>query len=245
MLQRCAIHNLLYVLAKGYWMLQSHTWQPLRMCCQNPIRGQPENSLQQERTHAEWFLTQNAHTGKNEFRCYEAKWKGDSHWESNPGHLWLESPLVCHFQPELQSLSYAWNEHAQLIYITKYTLFYKSPKNWDYYAHAQTVCTRPLLRGEGPGNKLLVSLAEDHLQLEYTVAIHTLSPVGTEDPLLAFPRFLYIFSLAWFWTLELTQGPPLHSIHWICILWLHTCNYYAIVGGLKVKAERACIGKKK
>ena len=35
----------------------------------------------------------------------------------------------------------------------KYTLFYESPKNWRYYAHAQTVCTRPLLMGEGPGNK--------------------------------------------------------------------------------------------
>ena len=34
----------------------------------------------------------------------------------------------------------------------KYTVFYKSPKNWGYYAHVQTVCTRPLLRGgKGPG----------------------------------------------------------------------------------------------
>ena len=24
----------------------------------------------------------------------------------------------------------------------KYTLFYESPKNWGYYVHAQTVCTR-------------------------------------------------------------------------------------------------------
>ena len=35
----------------------------------------------------------------------------------------------------------------------EYTIFYESPKNWGYYAHAQTVCTRPLLRGEGPGNE--------------------------------------------------------------------------------------------
>ena len=35
----------------------------------------------------------------------------------------------------------------------KYSLFYESPQNWGYYAHAQTVCTRPLLGGEGPGDK--------------------------------------------------------------------------------------------
>ena len=35
----------------------------------------------------------------------------------------------------------------------KYTLFYESPKNWGYYAHAQTVCTRPLLGGKGPGDE--------------------------------------------------------------------------------------------
>ena len=28
-----------------------------------------------------------------EFRFYEAKIKG---WESNPGHLWLEPPVLCH-----------------------------------------------------------------------------------------------------------------------------------------------------
>ena len=36
-------------------MPQSHTWQPLSMCRQNSVRGRPENSLRQERTHAEWF----------------------------------------------------------------------------------------------------------------------------------------------------------------------------------------------
>ena len=48
-------HNPLYVLHKWYWMPQSHTWQPLSMCRQNSVRGQPENSLHQERTHAEWL----------------------------------------------------------------------------------------------------------------------------------------------------------------------------------------------
>ena len=32
---------------------------------------------------------------------------------------------------------------------SKYTLFYESPTNWGYYAHVQTVCTRPLLGGGG------------------------------------------------------------------------------------------------
>ena len=31
----------------------------------------------------------------------------------------------------------------------KYTLFYESPKNWEYYAHVQTVCTRSLLWRRG------------------------------------------------------------------------------------------------
>ena len=35
----------------------------------------------------------------------------------------------------------------------KYTLFYESPKNRGYYADAQTVCTRPLLGEEGPGDE--------------------------------------------------------------------------------------------
>ena len=36
----------------------------------------------------------------NEFRCYEAKIeeseKAGSRRESNPGHLWLEPPVLCH-----------------------------------------------------------------------------------------------------------------------------------------------------
>ena len=35
-----------------------------------------------------------------EFRCYEAKIeeseKAGSRWESNPGHPWLEPPVLCH-----------------------------------------------------------------------------------------------------------------------------------------------------
>ena len=46
---------------------------------------------------------------------------------------------------------FRWNEHARFIYVTNYTLFYESPENWAYYAHAQTVCTRPLLGGKGLG----------------------------------------------------------------------------------------------
>ena len=48
-------HNPLHVLHRWYWMPQSHIWQPLSMYCQNSVRGWLENSLRQERTHAEWF----------------------------------------------------------------------------------------------------------------------------------------------------------------------------------------------
>ena len=43
------------LLHRWYWMLQSHTWQPLIMCRQNSVRGWLENSLHQKRTHAECF----------------------------------------------------------------------------------------------------------------------------------------------------------------------------------------------
>ena len=46
-------HNPLYVLHRWYSMPQSHTWQPLSIVPSNPIRGQPQNSLHQERTQAE------------------------------------------------------------------------------------------------------------------------------------------------------------------------------------------------
>ena len=45
----------LYVLHRWYWMCQSHTWQPLSMCHQHSVKGRPENSLHQERYHAEGF----------------------------------------------------------------------------------------------------------------------------------------------------------------------------------------------
>ena len=35
----------------------------------------------------------------------------------------------------------------------KCTLFYESPKNWGYYVNVLTVCTRPLLGGEGLGDE--------------------------------------------------------------------------------------------
>ena len=44
-----------------------------------------------------------------------------------------------------------------LIY-SKYSLFYESSTNLGYFAHIQTVCTRPLLGGEGRGGKLGTSL---------------------------------------------------------------------------------------
>ena len=36
---------------------------------------------------------------------------------------------------------------------SKYSLFYKSHKNLGYYAYVQTVSTRPLFRGEWPGDE--------------------------------------------------------------------------------------------
>ena len=39
----------------GLKCLSCNTWQLLSMCRQNSVRGRPESSLHQERTHAEWF----------------------------------------------------------------------------------------------------------------------------------------------------------------------------------------------
>ena len=39
----------------GTEMPQLHTWQSLSMCRQSFVRGQPEGSLHQERTYAEWL----------------------------------------------------------------------------------------------------------------------------------------------------------------------------------------------
>jgi len=44
----------------------------------------------------------------------------------------------------------------------KYSLFYESQKNPGYYAHAQTVSTRPLFGGEWPGDE-----ARDALSYNY------------------------------------------------------------------------------
>ena len=59
----------------------------------------------------------------------------------------------------------------------KYTLFYESPKNWGYDTHAQTVCTRPLLKGEGPGDKAkgnwcFIPACRDHFT-KFSVFRHT------------------------------------------------------------------------
>ena len=64
---------------------------------------------------------------------------------------------------------YETNMHGSYTYLmyNKYPLFYESPKNWGYYAHAQTVCTRPLLGGRGLGTRL-------HYRL--CVALGLLSP---------------------------------------------------------------------
>ena len=44
--------------------------------------------------------TKQVYISINEFRCYEVKIeeseKGGSHRESNPGHLWLVPPVLCH-----------------------------------------------------------------------------------------------------------------------------------------------------
>ena len=58
------------------------------------------------------------------------------------------------------------------MYITnygKYTLFYEFPKNWEYYA--QTVCTRPLLGGEGAGSEAKES--ETRPSLLFAILLHS------------------------------------------------------------------------
>ena len=90
--------NPLYVLHKWYWMPRLHTWQALCMCYQNSIRSRPENSIHQERTRAELFT--HSKCSEHLAWCYEAKIeeseKANSHQESNPGHPWLEPPVLCH-----------------------------------------------------------------------------------------------------------------------------------------------------
>ena len=57
----------------------------------------------------------------------------------------------------------------------KYTLFYESPKNWGCYTHAQTVCTRPLLGREGPGDE--ASNSYDYQELDSAPNSDSLFPV--------------------------------------------------------------------
>ena len=100
-------YNPLCILGRWYWMPQLHIWQPPSMCRQNSVRGRPENSLNQERTHAEWFFSLQMLKAScltleiNEFRCYEVKIeeseKAGCCRESNPRHLWLEPPVLCHW----------------------------------------------------------------------------------------------------------------------------------------------------
>ena len=57
-------------------MPQSHALQPLSMCRQNFVRGRPENSLHQERTHAEWFSQSKClellpHVGISKFSLFQ------------------------------------------------------------------------------------------------------------------------------------------------------------------------------
>ena len=54
---------------------------------------------------------------------------------------------------------FAWNEHARFVYVTNVcAIFYEFPNNWGHYGHTQTVCTRPLLGGEGAGNKASLAI---------------------------------------------------------------------------------------
>ena len=62
-------------------MSQSHTRQPL-----SSVRGRPENSLLQERTHAEWFSHSKCLKLEiKKFRCYEAKIEESEKGRQLPG----------------------------------------------------------------------------------------------------------------------------------------------------------------
>ena len=92
-------HNSLCVLHRWYGMPQSHTWQPLSMCRQNSVRGQPENSLRQERTHAECFSTICAvHIEDCEgwwlFGCCGSVVE---HWPLKPEMSWVRLPATASF----------------------------------------------------------------------------------------------------------------------------------------------------
>ena len=92
------------------------------------VRGWLENSLNQERIHAERFSHSKCSCLKleiNEFRHYEVKIveseKAGSHQESNPGHLWLEPLVLYHVCGRCLSLStHAWSVRQINFYYTKW-----------------------------------------------------------------------------------------------------------------------------
>ena len=92
-----------HALHRWYWMPQSHTWQPLSICCQNLVRSWPENSIHQKRTHAEWF----SHSKCSEHLVSCWKWRNldceswwlfgycDSmaeNWQLKPEESWVRLP---------------------------------------------------------------------------------------------------------------------------------------------------------
>ena len=72
--------------------------------------------------------------------------------EKQPLQSQVQSHTLTHFRETNMHVSYTHQMYS------KYSLFYESPKNWRYYVHAQTVCTRPLLGGEGPGDEAIACI---------------------------------------------------------------------------------------
>ena len=78
------------------FMLNSGTQQPSSFLFPNTL------SLGEQKHKKLFVMTFDAQSilPQAEFRCYEAKMeeseKGGSRQESNPGHLWLEPPVLCH-----------------------------------------------------------------------------------------------------------------------------------------------------
>ena len=80
-----------------------HTWQPLNMCCQNSVRGWPENSIHQERTHAELFC--HSKCSEHFVSCWkrrkldcEGRWLSSccdpvaENWQLKPELSWVRLP---------------------------------------------------------------------------------------------------------------------------------------------------------
>ena len=72
-----------------------------------------------------------------------------------------------------------YGSYMHLIY-SKYLLFYESSTNLGYFAHIQTVCTRPLLGGEGRGGKLGTSLV--HCKPSSQCTCHYVPSPGLPHP---------------------------------------------------------------